>query len=90
MVLHYLSGFLGDTAVSDGLKRRTASEVKKTKEKRFSCDDCGAVFKYPTSYKRHKTLHNLQAATFFKCSECEYSTTRKDHLKAHMARHIID
>ncbi|XP_031178827.2 zinc finger protein 79-like [Sander lucioperca] len=56
-----------------------------TDEKAFSCSECGKIFGWKTSLKRHMITHTGEKP--FSCSVCQKTFTVKGSLKAHMRIH---
>jgi uncharacterized Zn-finger protein len=52
---------------------------------RIKCHICPALFEAVLDFKKHlDTEHKTIHEKFKECSQCEYKTTQKCHLKAHV------
>ena len=52
----------------------------KTKDA-FGCRHCTAKFSSKQARSRHEKIHKDVSQTTYRCSQCDYSTSRKDALK---------
>ncbi|XP_073536836.1 uncharacterized protein [Phyllobates terribilis] len=56
-----------------------------TKERRFSCSQCGKYFNHKSYLVRHERVHTLEKP--YSCSECGKCFHRKPHLVGHQKTH---
>ena len=55
---------------------------------KFPCVLCGFEFSAKASMQKHmKSIHEgIRALPKYECNDCEYKTTRTDHLKNHIQK----
>ena len=71
---------------SEQIVKRTPAKSYKDLERKFRCPKCSYVGKDVWHLKRHMNeIH--EGLKTFKCSDCEYSTSRKHRMISHMKSH---
>ncbi|XP_052122597.1 longitudinals lacking protein isoform X6 [Frankliniella occidentalis] len=61
------------------------ADALSSKRGRFECVDCGRVYNWRQSYRRHRRLECGRLPTL-QCPKCPYQSKRKDHMLTHVTR----
>ena len=68
------------SANSMGIKEH--SQIKKTSEEKFTCDQCGRIFTLKASFIRH--IQNLHEGVKHTCNQCDYQASHQTGLTYHI------